>query len=106
MFTPIPWGLNVIKNFDGRRRNRMILVTVFNHLTKAGYCDQLDARLLRMVCGPSCGCANPHALPWFKVPSQGCSAACREEARQKAGELPCSDANNTENWDKFWKMSL
>ena len=49
-----------------------------------------------MVCGPSCGCANPHALPWFKVPSQGCSAACREEARQKAGELPCSDANNTE----------
>lgn len=59
-----------------------------------------------MVCGPSCGCANPHALPWFKVPSQGCSAACREEARQKAGELPCSDANNTENWDKFWKMSL
>lgn len=57
-----------------------------------------------MVCGPSCGCANPHALPWFKVASQGCPAACREEARQKAGELPCRDANTTENWDKFWKM--
>ena len=70
----------------------------------AAFCDEPGARLLRLVCGRTCGCADPTALPWFKVPSQGCSMACRQEALAAAADLPCSDANTTENWQKFWEM--
>eukprot|EP00438_Fugacium_kawagutii_P026111 Skav224739 [mRNA] locus=scaffold3343:67664:77589:- [translate_table: standard] len=70
----------------------------------AEFCDQWGARLLRLVCGPTCGCADPRALPWFKAPGQGCSTACRREALATAAQLPCNDANTTENWQKFWQM--
>eukprot|EP00913_Durusdinium_trenchii_P023691 g22254.t1 len=36
-------------------------------------CKRPDARLLRMVCGVTCGCTDPLASPWHKVKAQGCS---------------------------------
>ena len=68
------------------------------------FCNDWDARLLRLICGQTCGCADPRALPWFKVPNQGCSTPCRREAMTAAASLPCSDANTTANWHTFWEM--
>lgn len=68
------------------------------------WCNVLDARLLRLVCPRTCGCADPRALPWYKVPSQGCPQACRDEANAIAGNLECKDANTTENWHDFWDL--
>eukprot|EP00435_Cladocopium_sp_Y103_P040701 s3782_g11.t1 len=68
----------------------------------AEFCNDLGARLLRMVCGRTCRCADPFALPWFKVPNQGCPAVCREEALVAAAALPCTNANTTENFLAFW----
>ena len=70
----------------------------------AEFCNDLGARLLRMVCGRTCRCADPLALPWFKVPNQGCPAVCRAEALVAAAALPCTSANTTENFQKFWSM--
>ena len=29
-----------------------------------------------MLCGDTCGCSDPLASAWHKVPSQGCHGAC------------------------------
>eukprot|EP00438_Fugacium_kawagutii_P019838 Skav227933 [mRNA] locus=scaffold146:430560:431411:+ [translate_table: standard] len=103
------WSLDLQANYGAYFRSAALQLG--RNATTCGdfaeFCDDLDAngaRLLRLVCGRTCGCADPRALPWFKVPSQGCSMACRQEALATAAELPCSNANTTENWQKFWQM--
>lgn len=39
-------------------------------------CSDPDARLLRMICGATCGCSNPYASAWHKVTTQGCLGTC------------------------------
>ena len=45
-------------------------------------CSLPDARLLRMVCGATCGRNDPYASawPWHMVTSQGCIPQCLQEA--------------------------
>ncbi|CAE7359095.1 unnamed protein product [Symbiodinium pilosum] len=70
----------------------------------ADLCDTVDGRLLRMTCGETCGCADPHRSAWFKVARHGCSPACLELGRATLLQGPCEDAGNDENWRKFWEI--
>ncbi|CAE7576878.1 unnamed protein product [Symbiodinium natans] len=63
-------------------------------------CDHPDARMLRYVCGGTCGCASPGASSWYKVPRQGCSSSCLLEAE---ASMACSDvAPTAPGWQSFW----
>ncbi|CAE7274663.1 rsph10b [Symbiodinium natans] len=68
----------------------------------ADKCEDWDSRLLRGVCGRTCGCHLPSAMTWFKVPEQGCPTMCRGEATALAKEIPCEDAPITDEWQSFW----
>ena len=65
-------------------------------------CDRPNADLLRLVCGETCGCVDPFASPWYKVPAQGCSTACLLEADEKLANLSCQDNETGRQWDAFW----
>ncbi|CAE7360731.1 unnamed protein product [Symbiodinium sp. CCMP2456] len=40
------------------------------------HCADVDAQLLRMVCGETCGCVEAQANPLYKVRAQGCLKKC------------------------------
>eukprot|EP00439_Symbiodinium_sp_Y106_P059862 s624_g8.t1 len=65
-------------------------------------CDDPDARLLRMVCGETCGCIDPFSSPWYKVPAQGCAAACLELGRAQLQNHSCQDMPVDDTWRAFW----
>ena len=65
-------------------------------------CDRPNADLLRLVCGETCGCVDPFASPWYKVPAQGCSTACLLEANEKLANASCDDNETGRHWDTFW----
>ncbi|CAK9112678.1 unnamed protein product [Durusdinium trenchii] len=64
-------------------------------------CNDPNARLLRMVCGHTCGCTDPLASAWHKVTAQGCIAACSQIAFDAAAAT-CQDNIDSENWEVFW----
>eukprot|EP00435_Cladocopium_sp_Y103_P010594 s1386_g2.t1 len=67
-------------------------------------CDQPEARLLRFVCGLTCGCADPLASPWHKVPNQGCHDLCTElaaEAHSSCTDIATGDGSKT---DRVWQF--
>ena len=65
-------------------------------------CDSADGRLLRLVCGETCGCLDPLSSAWYKVEAQGCSAACLELAQQSLQNRSCQDAPVDDTWRAFW----
>jgi len=62
------------------------------------------SQLLRMVCGPQCGCADPDASPWFRVTAQGCAKKCRDEVQSMQDAQPrCRNIDtNSTIWQQFW----
>jgi len=66
-------------------------------------CQEPSARLLRMACGVTCGCSEPHSSPWYKVEAQGCSSACLASASSTASVIPCQDMDKTnQTWQDLW----
>ena len=67
-------------------------------------CNAVDSRLLRMVCGETCGCTSPYSTAWFKVPAQGCAPACLQQAQSTLSEGSCEDKEVDEDWRSFWTL--
>lgn len=67
-------------------------------------CSLPDARLLRMVCGNTCGCSDPYASVWHKVPTQGCLPACLQQGTDALAASACEDKVVTEEWDLLWDI--
>ena len=68
-------------------------------------CDDSDARLLRWVCGETCGCNDPFASPWYKVEAQGCATACMQLGQHKLQNRSCEDVAASDNsWQTFWSL--
>eukprot|EP00435_Cladocopium_sp_Y103_P073536 s29_g44.t1 len=65
-------------------------------------CSRPDARLLRLMCGDTCGCTDPFSSPWHKVPSQGCSDACTVRTQNILATQPCEDQPAGDVWKEFW----
>ncbi|CAE7019682.1 unnamed protein product [Symbiodinium sp. CCMP2456] len=65
-------------------------------------CDDPDGRLLRMICGETCGCLEPFSSPWYKVPAQGCAPACLELGQPKLQNRSCQDMPVDDTWRAFW----
>jgi len=65
-------------------------------------CSRPDARLLRLMCGDTCGCTDPFSSPWHKVPSQGCSDACTVRTQNILATQPCEDQPTGDVWKEFW----
>ena len=65
-------------------------------------CDHPDARLLRLVCGETCGCIDPFSSPWYKVPAQGCATACLDIGQANLQNLSCQDSPVDDTWRTFW----
>lgn len=66
-----------------------------------GLCEGKDARQLRLICGDTCGCTDPLAFNWFRVPAYGCNDACLQIGLQKLNGQ-CQDVPNDENWHQLW----
>ncbi|CAK9067330.1 Vacuolar protein sorting-associated protein 11-like [Durusdinium trenchii] len=66
------------------------------------HCDRPEARLLRMVCGVTCGCSDPYSSPWHKVPSQGCDEACSQVGIDYLATAPCEDQVDLDAWQFSW----
>ena len=63
-------------------------------------CYLPEARMLRYLCGATCGCASAGTSTWYKVARQGCSESCLKEAE---AETACTDvAATSEGWRSFW----
>lgn len=65
-------------------------------------CNRTDASLLRTICGRTCQCTDPHALPWLKVPEQGCSTPCLKLALASFEQEPCQDQAIDQRWFELW----
>ena len=66
-------------------------------------CDSADGRLVRWVCGETCGCLNPFSSPWYKVAAQGCSPSCMAIGAQQLQNRSCEDVPpSDESWRAFW----
>eukprot|EP00439_Symbiodinium_sp_Y106_P045398 s3721_g5.t1 len=71
----------------------------------ASHCNDVDAQLLRMVCGETCGCPEPQANPLFKVRTQGCLKRCLDEQAIWIVGEPCEDVStDSDAWQSFWNM--
>ncbi|CAE6973445.1 unnamed protein product [Symbiodinium sp. KB8] len=63
-------------------------------------CHLPEARMLRYICGATCGCASAGTSTWYKVARQGCSESCLKESD---AATPCTDvAATSEGWRSFW----
>eukprot|EP00439_Symbiodinium_sp_Y106_P080527 s516_g19.t1 len=69
-----------------------------------GMCNRADNRLLRMVCGETCGCTDPYTSAWYKVAAQGCAPVCLELAQASLSGGSCEDSANDEDWKAFWRI--
>ena len=59
-----------------------------------------EARMLRYLCGGTCGCASAGTSTWYKVARQGCSESCLKEAEAATS---CTDvAATSAGWRSFW----
>ena len=67
-------------------------------------CSLPDARLLRMVCGATCGCNDPYASAWHKVPAQGCIPDCLQSATAQLAASTCEDRIVQEEWELTWNI--
>ena len=56
-------------------------------------CNRLNARLLRLVCGQTCGCTDPYSSPWYKTETQGCASTCLRIARRALASSRCQDVS-------------
>ena len=57
-------------------------------------CNRLNARLLRLVCGQTCGCTDPYSSPWYKTEeTQGCASTCLQIARTALASSRCQDVS-------------
>lgn len=65
-------------------------------------CRRPDARMLRLICGQTCGCTDPYASPWHKVQSQGCSDLCSTRAEAALETLTCEDQPQGQVWEEIW----
>eukprot|EP00434_Breviolum_minutum_P004569 symbB.v1.2.004031.t2/scaffold227.1/size261201/17 len=65
-------------------------------------CSRPEARLLRLVCGETCGCTDPFASPWHKVQTQGCSDLCSLRGELSLATQKCDDQPKGGAWDEFW----
>lgn len=89
-------------------RNAAALALKHNETTAscqdlAQKCQEPSARLLRMACGVTCGCSEPHSSPWYKVEAQGCSSACLASASSTASVIPCQDMDKAnQTWQDLW----
>lgn len=89
-------------------RNAAALALKHNETTAscqdlAQKCQESSARLLRMACGVTCGCSEPHSSPWYKVEAQGCSSACLASASSTASVIPCQDMDKAnQTWQDLW----
>lgn len=89
-------------------RNAAALALKHNETTAscqdlAQKCEEPSARLLRMACGVTCGCSEPHSSPWYKVEAQGCSSACLASASSTASVIPCQDMDKAnQTWQDLW----
>eukprot|EP00439_Symbiodinium_sp_Y106_P047046 s80_g6.t1 len=69
----------------------------------ADLCSMPDARLLRVVCGATCGCTELRTSAWHKVESMGCAKPCLEDAEAKLQGASCEDdVINDAGWQAFW----
>jgi len=69
----------------------------------ADLCSMPDARLLRVVCGATCGCTELRTSAWHKVESMGCAKPCLEDAKAKLQGASCEDdVINDAGWQAFW----
>ncbi|OLQ09123.1 hypothetical protein AK812_SmicGene7248 [Symbiodinium microadriaticum] len=66
------------------------------------FCTSPDARLVRLVCGDTCGCTDPTSFAWYKVESQGCTSACLQVGRMTLQNRSCLDSPIDEIWSNFW----
>ena len=64
-------------------------------------CNDPEARMLRQVCGRTCGCADPRSYPIYKVPSKGCSDNCLGQAADPEQPV-CTDIENGAMWKEIW----
>ena len=89
-------------------RNAAALALKHNETTAscqdlAQKCQEPSARLLRMACGVTCGCSEPHSSPWYKVEAQCCSSACLASASSTASVIPCQDMDKAnQTWQDLW----
>lgn len=68
-----------------------------------GMCNRLNSRLLRLVCGQTCGCTDPLSSPSYKTEAQGCASTCLRIARRALATRECQDVPRTqEGWQTFW----
>ncbi|CAE7375495.1 unnamed protein product [Symbiodinium sp. CCMP2592] len=65
-------------------------------------CDDADGRLLRLVCGETCGCTDPFSSAWYKVQAQGCSVSCLQRREPKLQNRSCQDLPVDDTWRTFW----
>ncbi|CAE7742596.1 unnamed protein product [Symbiodinium pilosum] len=69
------------------------------------YCYLPESRLLRLMCGDTCGCTDPMSVPWYKQKAEGCAEMCLSERRTRLRALPCQDfpqAGAATAWNEFW----
>ena len=69
-----------------------------------GMCNGVESRLLRMVCGETCGCTDPYSSAWYKVAAHGCQPTCLQLAQASLSGGSCEDAANDEVWQAFWRI--
>ncbi|CAE7330147.1 unnamed protein product [Symbiodinium sp. CCMP2592] len=68
-------------------------------------CSRLNARLLRLVCGQTCGCTDPYSSPWYRTETQGCASTCLRIARRALSSSSCTDVSVTsDGWQAFWSL--
>ncbi|CAE7333795.1 unnamed protein product [Symbiodinium microadriaticum] len=70
-------------------------------LDMVSHCNDAEARMLRQVCGVTCGCADPRSYPVYKVPHKGCSRNCLSNAASPEQPI-CEDIENGAMWKQFW----
>ena len=66
------------------------------------HCDAPEARLLRMVCGETCGCMDPFSSAWYKVEAHGCATSCLQFVPQRLQNHSCVDSPVDDTWRAFW----
>eukprot|EP00439_Symbiodinium_sp_Y106_P069649 s538_g12.t1 len=71
-------------------------------------CDLPQARLLRMVCGATCGCTDPLSQPFHKVIRGGCTESCLKLNEPLLGQVACKDqvpgeGESSDGWQARWK---
>eukprot|EP00439_Symbiodinium_sp_Y106_P033320 s332_g3.t15 len=119
-YFPVCWEKDVnpddksdasISSLNAIARGRMN-AAAFDLNSKATTCKELkescylpQARMLRLMCGETCGCTDAMSSPWYKVQAEGCAGRCLAERTVQIKDLPCQDfpqASAEDGWNHFW----